>query len=497
MPASSILRAIALLTALPLAACSGQSGTSAPAPSPTVAPSVPPAAPFPASPSPGASTAPSAPPTPAAIALYSAAQGQTALARTTAGPAMLAIVGDASTNAASATVSVGPAPAALRRVTSRVGPGGFALPPFAPAAGHRQLLATSAPTQGSTAQFWVNDGGFADTGDHLETATLQRVAPHAYFYVDNAAPLSASDLTALSDTFSNTIYPRVTAAFGPEHEPGVDGADRVYVVVSPVIGQSNDVLAYFWARDDVPSGQGDAHSNHKAVLFVSSKVFGHAQVLEYGTIAHEFQHLINFSRKGPLLNYQAKEARWLDEGMAMYAMDAAGFGLNQGEQITATGIRDFETNPQAYSLTSWDTNPDQKAFGETYLFVRYLVDRYGQGVLPALIDSKLTDVANVDAVLHAHGDDFADFFRAWCVTNAISGTPLATGTPYQYQTIDLHGLYGPIQLPGFMTTSASGSASASLRPWGAAYYRFTAGTPQTWQLSVSGNAPLVGAAIAP
>ncbi|HEY9722631.1 MAG TPA: hypothetical protein V6D47_11485, partial [Oscillatoriaceae cyanobacterium] len=441
---------------------------------------------------------PTASPTPAAIALYSAPQGQPGIALTTAGSTLLAITGNASNNAASATVTVGAAGAAVRQVTRLPGTaGGFALPPYTPATGRRVLQLANPPQVGSTAQFWVNDGGFVDAGDHRQTATLQRVSPHAYFYVDNASPLASSDLTALADTFDNTIYPKVTGAFGAEHEPGVDGADRIYVVVSPVIGQSNDVLAYFWARDAVPRGQGDAHSNHKAVLLVSSKVFGHAQVLEYGTIAHEFQHLINFSRKGPLLDYQSKEDRWLDEGMAMFAMDVAGYGLSQGEQITATGIRDFETNPSAYSLTDWENNPDQKAFGETYLFVRYLVDRDGLGVLPALIDSKLTGVANVDAVLHAHGDDFADFFRAWCVANAISGTPLAAGTPYQYQTVDLHGLYGPIQLPGFTMTSASGPVSVSLRPWGAAYYRFTAGVPQSWQLSATGNAPLVGAAIAP
>jgi hypothetical protein len=355
---------------------------------------------------------------------------------------------------------------------------------------------------GSQDTFWVNTGSFTAEGDRQQTAVLKRVSAHAYFYVDTqAASVSDAQLDQFVQTFESTIYPKVTSVFGEEAKPGVDGDDRLFVVFSPAVhdfDRMTDLLGYFWAPDAVPNPPAGGHTNRKEVLFMSDRLFAASPLLAYGTLAHELQHLINFTRKGPLLNYAANEATWLDEGMAMLAMEVAGYGLSAGEQLVATNIRAFETDPGAYTLQDFRDNPDGYAFGQSYLFVRYLVDRYGEGVMKAIIGSPKRGQEAIDAVLATHGDSFAHFFQDWTIANAISDAPLSAGTRYRYRSLRLNGTYGTITLPGFaMAPTAGAGFTVDLRPWSTRYMRAD-GATQAWRLTLGApeGARVLGAAIA-
>ncbi|HET7718571.1 MAG TPA: hypothetical protein VFK43_01300, partial [Acidimicrobiales bacterium] len=282
---------------------------------------------------------------------------------------------------------------------------------------------------------------------------------------------------------------------------GVDGDDRLFIVFSPAVHgfeRMTDLLGYFWAPDVVPSPAAGSHSNQKEALFMSDRLFGASPLLAFGTLAHELQHLINFTNKGPKLNYQANEATWLDEGMSMLAMEAAGYGLNEGERLVASSIADYQARPEAYSLTEWAANPSP-AFGQSYLFVRYLVDRHGEAVLKGLIGTEKRGLEALDALLAPRGTSAAALFRDWAIANAWSDAPTSAGTPYRYASLRLAGTYGGVTLPGFRPTAvSSASVDVPLKPWGVAYHGFRTGRAVPWRvwLTAPTNGPAGGAAVA-
>lgn len=373
----------------------------------------------------------------------------------------------------------------------------------------RRLQQAASRTLGSEDSFWINAGDSSSVGDHQRACTLRRSSPNAYFYVDKASTaLTEAQLDQLVTEWEQRIYPKLTAVFGQESKPGIDGESRVFVVLSPAVhnfGADKNLMGYFWSRDAIP-GTSDRHSNQKEALFMTDLLFERPPLTSFGTLAHEFQHLINFSRKAARLNYRVAEETWLDEGLSMYAMDVAGYGLPAGDYHIAKDLRAFQEEPQNYTLTNWGQNPPGFAYGQSYLFVKYLVDRYGDAAIPAILGSDQSGVAAVEGFLKAQNTTFEAFFRDWAITNVVSGTPLAAGTPYSYKGLALTGTYksstglADIVLRGFQQLPAnSGDVVLTLKPWGTAYYAFDAETPRIWNLSLTAGTPgrLFGAAIVP
>jgi hypothetical protein len=367
----------------------------------------------------------------------------------------------------------------------------------------RHLLDTSTPLAlGSQDKFWINKGNSQADSDSQQTCTLKRISAHGFFYVDTQAqPISDAQLDSLVSEFENKDYPRESSVFSP---PGTLGfGSHIYIVISPAVdnfGQEKGLMGYFWSRDVLPNPDASLHSNQKEAVFLTDQLFSYPTLTSFGTLAHEFQHLINFTNKAANTNYGVSEETWLDEGLAMYAMEVAGYGLPAGDKLIAKDLNGFEQNPSAYSLTDWDNNPNGFSYGQSYLFVRYLVDRYGQGIIKEIIQSPTAGQQSLETILAKHGDNFTNFFQNWTIANLISGTPTAQGTPYNYKNLNLAGNYGGFQLQGFQPIAASQTTiAANLRPWGSAYYNFSAVTPQAWKFNLSNpnNTPLLGTAIVP
>ena len=158
----------------------------------------------------------------------------------------------------------------------------------------------------------------------------------------------------------------------------------------------------------------------------------------------------------------------------------------------ASAIADYQARPEAYSLTDWASNPTP-AFGASYLFVRYLVDRHGEAILQELLETELRGIDALDAALRRRGDSFAGLFQAWAIANVHSDAAASAGTPYRYERLRLDGTYGGVELPGFRIAPADGAIAPALRPWGTAYHRYTASQAQPWRLDL--EAPHAGRAL--
>jgi hypothetical protein len=107
------------------------------------------------------------------------------------------------------------------------------------------------------------------------------------------------------------------------------------------------------------------------------------------------------------------EEGWLDEALAHLVEDLHGFSRsNLDHRVDA-----YLAAPERYRLVVADYYADSLFRshghrGAAYLFLRSCADRFGPGLLPALVRSKQTGIANLES---ATGTRFEELFRQWSV----------------------------------------------------------------------------------
>jgi hypothetical protein len=311
------------------------------------------------------------------------------------------------------------------------------------------------------------------------TATLAARGDHCYVWVDPDSAKTPSEKLLLATrvqeivtTFDSKIYATDTHLFGQEPNPGIDGESRIHILISPAINDygANSTLGYFSRRDEYPTDPNGIavlrHSNAKELINMAAGIVLTGSAEDYlGTLAHEFEHMINFNQKVLLPHGHLGEDIWLDEGMAMYALEANGYGLRGGGQVLLGHVRAFEKDPGAYSLSDWEHNPQSIGYGPVYLFTVYLADRFGEGILKEIVTAPSVGFNNLEAKLELHGARFADVFADWATANLLDHLPGAAAPRFSYRMIDMQGTYGGVTLPGFMTTSLTADITKiKLRP---------------------------------
>ncbi|MEB3198266.1 MAG: hypothetical protein VKP62_13780 [Candidatus Sericytochromatia bacterium] len=356
----------------------------------------------------------------------------------------------------------------------------------------RRLLQSQPLVLGDTLKLWVIKEFLEDDFDEVQvTAEVAVVGQHCLIALDQAATQSASRRQALrlraqevAEAFDRTIYPTTTRIFGSEPKPGVDGDERVMILFSPAVGNygKDTTLGYFSQRDafapDPRAGGKLARSNARELLYVSSQILLQGGPQDYlGTIAHEFQHMINFNQKVLLGKQRTSEDLWIDEGMAMYAIEANGYGLKAGGTVLANHVKQFQKEPDAYSLSDWDGNPQGIGYGPVYLLVVYLADHFGEDLIKAIVTSPKVGVGNVSDMLQKRGANLAGVIHDWALANLLDGDESVSDPRYQYQSLAMRGANGMTNLSGFTTSTIRlpTRLRVSGRPLNVRYYRLEDG----------------------
>lgn len=278
-----------------------------------------------------------------------------------------------------------------------------------------------------------------------------------------AGGLTDAEYASFAAGFDTLVYPAVTGAFG---EPGdVDRNGRVVIFYTRAVneltnaGSGSYVGGYFHPRDLFPTrdreGLSACAASNVAEMFymlvpdpsgtVNGNVFSRELVLQtsLGTIAHEFQHLINASRRLYVIGTTHwSEQVWLNEAMSHVAEEvlfyrASGLSprqnlgppqiqgnarvLNAYRTYMDQNIRRYEKyleDPESqspYDAGAADAN-DLPTRGAGWAFLRYAADRRGgsDGELwRALIDGSTTGFANLQQAL---GTDPRPWVRDWTVS---------------------------------------------------------------------------------
>jgi hypothetical protein len=317
--------------------------------------------------------------------------------------------------------------------------------------------AAAPPTVGDHRTFKVCSNltcsGFDSVG-----AVAKTVGAHIAIYVDTLAPspgMSQVALDSLAAVFDARLYPVDTATFG-----GVSDIDNNSVVIVLMTGTVNKlvtanecntegyVAGFFFSGDIDPdfSAQFNNGEIFYSIVADSSATLscahpaGQLERTMPVTFVHEFQHMINFVQKVRIRGAQSEDT-WLDEGLARYAEENAGRSyLADGD--TASFSR-FAIDP-VFDAYLYMRQPGSSALlfaadtgglaplGAGWLFVRYLVDQFGDSLPRRLVESAQSGQANVTA---RTGQPFAVIVTRWGLANWVSDLPGFTAAPELKYTI--------------------------------------------------------------
>lgn len=391
----------------------------------------------------------------------------------------------------------------------------------------RSAATAGPPTAGSLRNFKVCASLTCSTFKSV-AARAQTVGAHVAIYVDTLAPASglvSADLDSLAQVFDGRLYPLDTATFGGVSDIDTNGVAIVLMtgVVNGLVTRSQChssgyVAGFFFAGDIDPAFA--AQYNHGEIFYsvvadpdsTLSCAHSRAQVKRLAplTFTHEFQHMISYVQH-VLVQGGANEEGWLDEGLSKYAEELAGRSFLPGDPATFSSYvlddlydaSQYFSAPGSVPLLIPSDNGTLSEIGASWLFVRYLVDQFGDSLPRRLHATALTGAANVAAQT---GQPFATLLGRWALANWVSDLPaFTTPAELRYQSWQFRSTFAslnaqdpadfPQPFPLVPSTSAGSTVNVSgvLRSGSGVFHRaFQAPAAPGFSLSftINGTASL-------
>jgi hypothetical protein len=323
---------------------------------------------------------------------------------------------------------------------------------------------------GDVESFWVSDA--IDDTNYTVTAKLRYAGPVMLMYVDTAveAEIDQADIERSAREFEQSIYPFNRRVFGEERSPGIDADQRLTVLNTPVRGAGG----YFSSADAVTK-EVNRFSNEREMFVIGIDSFPIGTEAYAATLAHEFQHMIEW-------NEQRRSPSWFNEGMSSLAEDLNGF--------VSHGTPSLHLSDPDVQLNTWASDAAQtgKHYGTSQLFMRYFYEQYvGQeGSLAELIANDAGNNPEVFAQVAARKrpeiGGFADLVADWAVANAINDPDLDGGR-YYYELLPGSAALSEVQAGEVVTTVSQ---------FGVDYLGVLSG-PATLSFDGGETVPLVGA----
>jgi len=257
--------------------------------------------------------------------------------------------------------------------------------------------------------FWKLD---VDTNQYIQTdAQLEYITPHLNFWVEKGIEFDRIELQKLADEFETKIYPTNRKIFGSERFPGVDQDEHLTVLFAKGLG---GVGGYFSSTDTL-TRQVEPYSNEAEMFYLSADYTYLDDVFTFGVLAHEFQHMIHW-------NIDRNESAWVTEGLSELAVELNGYDTGGFTYL-------FAYNPDL-QLNFWPGNDQGDSaphYGASYLFMRYLYQRFGENAIKELVSSQLNGFDSIDAVLKNIVNDSSkpltseQIFHDWSIANYLNG----------------------------------------------------------------------------
>lgn len=325
------------------------------------------------------------------------------------------------------------------------------------------------------------------------TGRVTAISQHAVVVADTSNPTGGfddADYARLAAVFDTLVVPVNHQTFGA---PGdMDGNGRSVIFYTNAVNQltpansGSYVGGFFFSRDLFPVAE-CATSNQGEIFYMLvpdptarygntfSKAF--VERVTVGTIAHEYQHLINASRRlaNPLV--QSFETVWLNEGLSHIAEEmvfyrAAGlqprsniggtfFGtpafdqafalyMNQNIGRLKNWLVDPQSNTPFRSCGTCTSTEDLATRGAVWVFLRYLADRSGPtdgDIWMRLVNNVEIGIPNVEEIF---GVNFLTSVRDWSIAMYADDYAAAAGPAHRITSWNFRSLW-----PGLANSTVS------------------------------------------
>ncbi len=391
----------------------------------------------------------------------------------------------------------------------------------APGAGERINGLPANPAIGTTVTLNAN-GNNACTIATNRPSRVAAVSNNAIVVVDQSAPAGGftdAEYQGIATTFDTLVFPLDTAAFGKPFD--MDGNGRVILFFTTTVnaltprGAHGIVGGFFFERDLFPRdstaqvGVGCKTSNEGEMFYLPvldpnkqfNEFYSSKETLKtdiIGTLAHEFQHLINASRRiyvtTAIVDF---EVVWLNEGMSHIAEEllyyrVTGFApkLDLGYQQVATSAKiDAINSYQIQNLgrlaeyvgatdinSPYALNDSLATRGATWNLLRWALDQSPNppnSYLKALVDSDKWGQPNFNQVFAGVGG-LLGATRQEVIANFFDDSGISIAAQYSFPSWNFPDLLPRIGspfpptpkklLPGALQTySLVGGGSGDLR----------------------------------
>jgi len=357
-------------------------------------------------------------------------------------------------------------------------------------------------------------------------ARVAAISNTAYILADTANPTGGftdTEYAAFGTTFDTLVSPVDLQNFGQPSD--IDKNGKVIILFTKEVNKLTDrgavgvVGGLFFERDLFPTQddrnlglQGCATSNVGEMFYVlvpdPDGVFSDKRSktdvlsLTPGTLAHEYQHLINAARRLYINIANDFEITWLNEGLSHIAEELLYFrvaGLAPRQNI---GVATLRLNPAAFNsyqgsnfgrfeefigkppqTSVYANNDDLNSRGAIWYLLRYLADHRGSSdadTWQLLVNSKVTGLDNLTNVF---GANIMTQIRDWATAVFSDDVPGVTDARYLEQSWNMRDIWPNLRSSSgtplgkyplaIIPLSDATPASMSIVAGGEAYIRFS------------------------
>ncbi|RMF88529.1 MAG: hypothetical protein D6736_10310 [Nitrospinota bacterium] len=304
------------------------------------------------------------------------------------------------------------------------------------------------------------------------TATARTIRPHSVLFLDDAViltPTLEGQIEQMVEDFETIIHPRSEQLFGEESDVNNDG--RITILVTSLLNGTG-VAGFFLPSDLFLRDTDNPFSNEQEILYVALPSSSLPLGLIEATMAHEFQHLINFQQKvlrriDQGLPNPPSEDLWLNEALSHLAEDLTGFSEDGDDLVNI--VEDYLEQVEFFSLADNDAfggSDTLQRRGAGYLFLRYLFEQAGGATYSSTDPAGITDrggitflrqlessshigIDNIRTALRTvtnpfqqASDPFQQAFAHWAVALFMDGTRLNTDPRFHFQAPEFDQITG-------------------------------------------------------
>ena len=354
---------------------------------------------------------------------------------------------------------------------------------------------------GSTKTFTIYRS-YSPTGSSSVQFKCLAVGSHCYIWT----PTSTSNTHPINTTIAETCaaefdskFDLMQSSFG-NHTNGTSGDGKLHMLYYNIedgwSGSGGYIAGFFYSPDISNNGVPVLNIDTYPAISTSSEMPDDADPSRtYGTMVHEYQHLINYSVSS------GSVGTWLNESMSAAAEEicypgSSIFGrIMSWENHSYSSVSELNNPPTefqynsawslhtGFSMYNWDNNLEMDdtlaLYGQVSLYSQYLYSRYGNTVFKSLLSKIASGSSFTTAFQSVTGDSASDVTRNFRIALVANNPTYNDGIygfkmqesydPAEYYDLEtIYSILGPVVFTG-TSCSIKGGGAIVVKPVNGVY----------------------------